>query len=423
MGPYDDDRFYLCLYDVTPSHGLFGIAVQYPVVQLKASKSAKPYLACQRTATVVPLLSRYRESSKPCLQRKMMMIKSKTMIRNRCYLLMVLLLPVAAYAARPFRVTGTLHLAEHPVWAHLYYYLSGDQLVHDSVRITDGKFTFAGELDEPVKAYLNCHYPPSVRKLFRGEFYLEPGNHAITISEEGKLTVQGSLLNDEYVQLQQELAKIGKPTKIEEIDSFCALRDPVEKDFVSRHPASFLSLELLEGFSGYTLEQQNATFAGFTPALKNSHAGKAFVAMLETLKRVQIGEVAPDFTEKDTAGIDVSLKDFRGKYVLVDFWASWCLPCSMENPNLLKAYNKYKDRNFTVLGVSLDESKSDWIMGIQRGQLPWKHISHQDPQRVSASKLYAVRFIPENFLISPEGKIIAHNLIGKGLEKLDELLK
>ncbi|HVI48835.1 MAG TPA: TlpA disulfide reductase family protein [Chitinophaga sp.] len=344
------------------------------------------------------------------------------MIRNRCYLL----LPIAAYAAKPFRITGTLHLADHPVSAHLYYYTSGDQLVHDSVHITDGKFTFAGELDEPVRAYLNCHYPPSVRKLFRGEFYLEPGNHAITISEEGKLTVQGSLLNDENVQLQQELAKIGKPTEIEEIDSFRALCDHVEKDFVSRHPASFISLELLErlsDYSAYTLEQQEATFAGFMPALKNSYMGKAFAAMLENLKRVQIGAVAPDFTEKDTAGIDVSLKDFRGKYVLVNFWASWCFPCLEEMPGLLKAYNKYKDRNFTVLGVSLDKSKPAWIKAIEQGQLPWKQISDKDPQHASAANLYAVRFIPQNFLINSEGKIIAHNLRGEALEKLDELLK
>ncbi|HVI44133.1 MAG TPA: DUF4369 domain-containing protein, partial [Chitinophaga sp.] len=127
------------------------------------------------------------------------------MIRSRCYLLMVLLLPIAAYAAKPFRVTGTLHLAGKPVWAHLVY-TSGDQEVDDSARITGDKFTFAGELDGPVRVYLQIFYPPSGGKPFTREFYLEPGNHAITISEDRKMTVQGSLLNDDYVQLQQELA-------------------------------------------------------------------------------------------------------------------------------------------------------------------------------------------------------------------------
>ncbi|HVI44132.1 MAG TPA: TlpA disulfide reductase family protein [Chitinophaga sp.] len=341
------------------------------------------------------------------------------MIRNRCYLLMALLLPIAAYAAKPFRVTGTLHLADQPAWVHLYY-ISGGQKVHDSARITDGKFTFAGELDEPVKASLKCTYPSSGGKSFGGQFYLEPGNLTITNDAEEKMTVQGSLLNDEYVQLQQELAKIEQSANGQESGEVVAKH---LQDFISGHPSSFISLDLLKVRTDYTPEQQEAIFAGFTPALKNSHAGKAFAAMLENVKRVQIGAVAPDFTEKDTAGIAVSLKDFRGKYVLVDFWASWCGPCRQENPNMLKAYNKYKDRNFTVLGVSLDESKTAWIKAIEQDQLPWKQIFHQGPQHASAEYLYAVRFIPQNFLINPEGKIIARNLRAEGLEKLDELLK
>ncbi|WP_143306189.1 TlpA disulfide reductase family protein [Chitinophaga vietnamensis] len=347
------------------------------------------------------------------------------MIRNHFYFLLLLLLPVAADASKPFRITGNLHLPDHPAWAHLYYALDGQQ-VHDSTRIVNDRFTFAGELDEPVMAYLVWTYPPAEEKQARpagGRFYLEPGNITITNDADKHLVVQGSLLNEESAALQQEMRAIGQPSSEQDQQAMKEKYLQVQKDFISKHPASFISLELLKGFYDYTLEQKKTAFAALAPTVRQSRPGKAFAESLENQRRVQIGAPAPDFTEKDTAGIAVSLKDFRGKYVLVDFWASWCHPCREENPNVLKAYNKYKDRNFTVLSVSLDRSRAEWIKAITADQLPWKHISNLDPQQATAAKLYAVEFIPQNFLIDPEGKIIAHNLKGAALDKLDTLLR
>jgi peroxiredoxin len=156
----------------------------------------------------------------------------------------------------------------------------------------------------------------------------------------------------------------------------------------------------------------------------NYSQSKSFVEYVDRLKSTAVGQIAPELSLPDTNGQIVKLSSMRGKYVLVDFWAKWCGPCRAENPNVVRVYNKYKDKGFTVFGVSLDRNKEDWLNAIKEDNLTWTHVSDLKFWQSEAAKIYSITGIPFSILLDPNGVIIAKNLRGEALEaKLAEVIK
>ncbi|MFD1819588.1 Peroxiredoxin [Pseudarcicella hirudinis] len=325
----------------------------------------------------------------------------------------------------------------------------GKKVHVDSLTSTDGKFAFKGVLDHPSV------YNIYLTQRDRLSVFVQSGSITVTTYKDSvsKGIVKGSALHEKWMvhrkemeaayalmskadKMYQEFSGKGKKKPADSLEREKAAHkvfmageayaDSVCNHFISTNPNSIISAFIINSYymRPGSEEKMMKYYNSLSAEVKASFFGKEIKSLSDKLAVVDTGKMAPDFSMADTTGKSIRLSSLKGKYVLVDFWASWCGPCRKENPNVVKAYNEYRDKGFEIIGVSLDNKKEAWLKAINADKLTWIHVSDLKGWQNDAAKLYAVSAVPMNFLLDKNGKIIGKNLRSEELhKKLSEVVR
>ncbi|WP_040540887.1 TlpA disulfide reductase family protein [Pedobacter arcticus] len=370
----------------------------------------------------------------------------------RKLLLALLLIPFLSQAQDKLSLKGDIKNLKNDKTVYLIH-VDGRNEKLDSAKTVSGKFEFNIDLKAPALAILlldhtgnDLNTQGTPKDIYR--FFIEPGQATLTAKDSIRNSkIKGLAVADDYAILNKSTQKAedglmalnktftalnDKEKGKEEVvkgfqDKYLALledRKAVIADFIEKNPTSFVSLYSLNtdlATEDMNVPQVEKAFNALAPKLKETPLAQTIAQKLEMGKKTGLGVEAIDFEETTAENIKVKLSTFKGQYVLLDFWASWCGPCRQENPNVVAAYEAYKNKNFTVLGVSIDSKEDKWVEAVKKDGLVWTNLLDRS-QNIAMT--YGINAIPKNFLIDPEGKIIAKNLRGPALmDKLKEALK
>jgi len=322
----------------------------------------------------------------------------------------------------------------------------------DTATTLAGKFTFTGEAAVPELHYIFLENAMGYSAIILENGTIEISAHMDSL---GLSKLEGTLQNDiftDYLKKSKEISEQAKSiqqdmqnaTRIKDTATVVSLRDEMaelqeeykqfELTYIEEHPEGLISALLIDRAMGSRIlssEETQKLYNGLSPEIKETKVAKSILERLEALKErnerqksTSIGSKAPNFSAPTPNGEELALNDALGKVTLVDFWAAWCKPCRIENPNVVKVYEKYHDKGLNIVGVSLDKTKEAWEKAIEDDGLTWNHVSNLAYFEDEIARLYGVDAIPAAFLLDENGVIIAKNLRGPALEeKVAELLQ
>jgi len=370
---------------------------------------------------------------------------------------MFMLFPLIGAAQNTYTISGKISGLNEPAKVYLVTMQSNQFKDTDSATLVNGQFQFNGSITEPQRAALRLKRISTPESQYRPDmldFFLENSQIDVTAQDSIKYaSVKGSVADREYrdleaisslmvktiMRIQDEFGKKTSagvsvyPLEVrknagEIVQQTVEELRKVRLLFATSHTQSFMGLytfnEVLD--QKFVPAEMESLFNNFSSELRSSPLGKKNLERINIAKRAQPGTKATDFTQNDLNGKSFTLSSLRGKYVLVDFWASWCAPCRAENPNVVKAYNELKDKNFEIVGVSLDYpgGKAAWAAAVKSDGLPWIQVSDLKGWKNEVALTYGINSVPQNLLIDPQGMIIGKNLRGEALtEKLRQLIK